>query len=164
MKNIRPLLLIALAPLTFAACAVEPSDDADDARESALELSTAAAPATKELILKQIASLEQAAATIREQASKSMGDGLTAEQQKNYALQTTLLCSIADRLGELAGNFGDTPGLNGGDMMQKMAAMNMQFLALQEATQKNLRKFQTLSNASKARHDIALNAIRNMKA
>src|SRR5262245_40777029 len=33
------------------------------------------------------------------------------------------------------GNFGDTPGLSGGDMMQKMAAMNMQFLALQEATQ-----------------------------
>lgn len=61
------------------------------------------------------------------------------------------------------GNFGDTPGLGGGDMMQKMAAMNMQFLALQEATQMESRKFQTLSNASKARHDIALNAIRNMK-
>jgi hypothetical protein len=44
-----------------------------------------------------------------------------------------------------------------------MAQMNMQFLALQEATQMESRKFQTLSNASKARHDIALNAIRNMK-
>jgi hypothetical protein len=61
------------------------------------------------------------------------------------------------------GNFGDTPGLNGGDMMQKMAAMNMQFLALQEATQMESRRFQTLSNASKARHDIALNAAMNMK-
>lgn len=61
------------------------------------------------------------------------------------------------------GNFGDTPGLNGGDMVSKMAAMNMQFMALQEATQMESRKFQTLSNASKARHDIALNAIRNMK-
>lgn len=44
-----------------------------------------------------------------------------------------------------------------------MAQMNMQFLALQEATQMESRKFQTLSNASKARHDIAMNAIRNMK-
>lgn len=44
-----------------------------------------------------------------------------------------------------------------------MAQMNMQFLALQEATQMESRKFHTLSNASKARHDIALNAIRNMK-
>ena len=31
------------------------------------------------------------------------------------------------------------------------------------ATQMESRKFTTLSNASKARHDIALNAIRNMK-
>jgi hypothetical protein len=61
------------------------------------------------------------------------------------------------------GNFGSTPGLSGGDMVQRMAAMNVQFLALQEATQMESRKFQTLSNASKARHDIALNAIRNLK-
>jgi hypothetical protein len=44
-----------------------------------------------------------------------------------------------------------------------MAQMNKQFLALQEATQMESRKFNTLSNASKSRHDIALNAIRNMK-
>lgn len=61
------------------------------------------------------------------------------------------------------GNFGDTPGLNGGDMVSKMAAMNMQFLALQEATQMESRRFNRMSTASKARHDIAMNAIRNMK-
>ena len=44
-----------------------------------------------------------------------------------------------------------------------MAQMNMQFLALQEATQMESRNFQKLSNDSKARHDIAMNAIRNMK-
>ena len=49
------------------------------------------------------------------------------------------------------------------ELVQKMAQMNMQFLALQEATQMESRLFQTLSNASKARHDIAMNAIRNMK-
>lgn len=36
-------------------------------------------------------------------------------------------------------------------------------LRRQEATQMESRKFQTLSNASKARHDILLNAINNMK-
>jgi len=44
-----------------------------------------------------------------------------------------------------------------------MVQKNMQFLALQETIQKDSRKFQTLSNASKSRHDIALNSIRNMK-
>jgi hypothetical protein len=61
------------------------------------------------------------------------------------------------------GNFGDTPGVGGSDMVAKMAAMNMQFLALQNATQAESRKFQTLSNASKARHDVALNAINSLK-
>jgi len=44
-----------------------------------------------------------------------------------------------------------------------MMLMNKQFLALKEGTINESRKFQTLSTASKARHDIALNAIRNMK-
>lgn len=44
-----------------------------------------------------------------------------------------------------------------------MMKMNEQFLALKEGTIIESRKFQTLSNASKTRHDIALNAIRNMK-
>ncbi|MCC6621318.1 MAG: hypothetical protein IT385_08685 [Deltaproteobacteria bacterium] len=36
----------------------------------------------------------------------------------------------------------------GGDMVSKMAQMNMQFMALQEATQMESRKFNTLSNSS----------------
>lgn len=52
---------------------------------------------------------------------------------------------------------------NSQEIQQALSQMNMQFLALQEATQMESRRFQTLSNASKARHDIALNAIRNMK-
>ena len=57
--------------------------------------------------------------------------------------------------------FGTT--LIGEDLVQKMTQMNLQFLALQEATQMESRRFKTLSNASKARHDLALNSIRNMK-
>lgn len=70
---------------------------------------------------------------------------------------------LSAALGTGGGNFGGTPGLDGGDMVAKMAQMNMQFLALQEATQMETRKFNTLSNASKARHESAMSSIRNMK-
>lgn len=49
------------------------------------------------------------------------------------------------------------------DLDTRTRAYKQQFLALQQAGEQESRKFQTLSNASKARHDIALNAIRNMK-
>jgi hypothetical protein len=51
----------------------------------------------------------------------------------------------------------------GESMETHMILTNKQFLALKEGTINESRKFQTLSNALKARHDIALNAIRNMK-
>jgi hypothetical protein len=52
---------------------------------------------------------------------------------------------------------------DGKAMVEEMAAMNMEFQKLQEATQRESRKFQTLSNASRVRHDIAMNAIRNLR-
>ncbi len=50
------------------------------------------------------------------------------------------------------------------NLVQEMNQMNMQFLSLQNTIQQESRKFQTLSNISKARHDIAMNAIRNIRA
>lgn len=47
-------------------------------------------------------------------------------------------------------------------MVQRMAQMNMRFLALQQATQMESRS-KSLSKASKARYDIALNVIMNLK-
>lgn len=49
------------------------------------------------------------------------------------------------------------------DMVAAMTPMNVSFLVLHQALQNESRRFQTLSNASKARHDIAMNAIRNLK-
>lgn len=46
---------------------------------------------------------------------------------------------------------------------EQMDGMNMEFLALQNNMQMESRKFNTVSNALKARHDIAMNSIRNMK-
>jgi hypothetical protein len=65
---------------------------------------------------------------------------------------------FSDRNGD--GNFGSS--LSGGDLVGDMAAMNMQFLALQTAVQSESRKFQTISNASKALNNVAMNAIRSI--
>jgi len=50
------------------------------------------------------------------------------------------------------------------DAMQKqMAQLEGQFLALQNSMQQQSRQYQTISNALRARHDTAMNSIRNMK-
>ena len=64
----------------------------------------------------------------------------------------------------LAGQGGMTGRAGAGSMVSEMAAMNMQFLALQNAIQMESRKFQTLSSASRARHDIAMKSIKNTRA
>ncbi len=76
-----------------------------------------------------------------------------AKCEKNNA------CAVSELL-KLKGQIQETEK----SITEKMAQMNMQFLALQEAIQMESRKFQTLSNLSKARHDTARNAISNMKA
>jgi len=59
----------------------------------------------------------------------------------------------------------DLESVSGGVIaMTQMASQEPQFLALQQSIQMESRKFQTLSNASKARHDIAMNVINNTRA
>jgi hypothetical protein len=53
--------------------------------------------------------------------------------------------------------------LAAGTLAEGMASMNLQFLALQSAVQNESRRFNTLSNASKHRHEAAMSSIRNMK-
>jgi bifunctional pyridoxal-dependent enzyme with beta-cystathionase and maltose regulon repressor activities len=91
---------------------------------------------------------------------------MTLDEQAAWRAQSDWLKSVRSRLADyhekLTAAFGrELP--NGAAMVDEMAAMNMQFLALREASEKESRKFQTLSNASKARHDIAMNAIRNLR-
>mgnify|MGYP000867305518 CR=1 FL=1 len=77
---------------------------------------------------------------------------------------STLTNALGNALGSSAGSsFGNTPGLNGSDMVNNMMQMNMQFLALQSAMEQGTRQFNTLSNASKCRHESAMASIRNMK-
>lgn len=49
------------------------------------------------------------------------------------------------------------------EMSEMQARLEMEMLALQNAMQMESRRFQTISNAVKARHDAAMSSIRNMK-
>jgi hypothetical protein len=59
--------------------------------------------------------------------------------------------------------FGTQLGRGGSSMVADMGKMNTEFMTLQRATQQESRKYQTISNAAKARHDVAMSAVRNMK-
>ncbi len=115
----------------------------------------------------RLSAVQAAIETLDAQIALPMPRKLTPAEATEWKEHGAWLSGVRGRfatfLAENGGAFGDTPGLSGGDMVKKMAQMNRHFLALQEATQMESRRFQTLSNASKARHDIALNAIRNMK-
>lgn len=118
----------------------------------------------------RLSGVQAAVTTLEAQIAIPAPRGLTAAQLAEWKEHGAWLSSLRERyanfLAENGGAFGDSAGLAGtagADLTKKMAQMNMQFLALQEATQTESRKFQTLSNASKARHDIAMNAIRNIK-
>jgi hypothetical protein len=58
---------------------------------------------------------------------------------------------------------GATSQPAGPEMFEEMQKMNVQFLSLQNTIQQDNRKGASLSNASKARHDNAMNSIRNLK-
>ncbi len=159
--TMKTALILSTVIAAFAVTACGTDAESTSASESTLKAD--AVRVTEETIATHAKSLAQAAATLRTLATQETKDELTIAQRVNYSVQSAIYVSFAEAFEQLAGNFGDTAGLNGGDMVQKMAAMNMQFLALQEATQMESRRFQTLSNASKSRHEAAMGSIRNMK-
>jgi hypothetical protein len=84
--------------------------------------------------------------------------GLTRAETATWDEQTAWLRSVSDRYRPLGASYG-----NASLAASSVAELDLQFLTLQQAVQSESRKFQTLSNASKARHDVAMNAIRNLK-
>lgn len=89
---------------------------------------------------------------------------LDADQRKGWDEQSSWLAKTAAKFEALRermqGLLDRDARERANDIVSKMAQMNMQFLALQEATQMESRRFQTLSNASRARDDLARSAIR----
>lgn len=124
-------------------------------------------PADRALWQKRARQLRQVERVLTQQAGKPAPAGLSGPQRTSYDEQTAWLRGVASQAKGLAGDIDGVlgPGWTGGPSAaaEKMAAMNMQFLALQEATQMESRRFATASNAIKARQDAALHAIRNLR-
>lgn len=161
----------ALALAAFVSCAATSAAAETPVRTPAVAPAASLAPVqTVDAARSRLSSVQATITTLDAQIALPMPRKLTSAEVAEWKEHGAWLSSVRERyagfLADNGGAFGDTPGLKGvagADMVKKMAQMNMQFLALQEATQMESRRFQTLSNASKARHDIALNAIRNMK-
>jgi hypothetical protein len=107
--------------------------------------------------------LRSAITTCRQVAEQKAPANSDEKQRKGFEEQSTWLRGAATRISNAAASAQALLDKAGGGTVEELASMNMQFLALQEALQNESRKFQTLSNASKARHDTAMNSIRNMK-
>lgn len=131
----------------------------------ALELGDSDAT-TQAKLEKNVAIAKSAAKVFLELADKKPPKGHSDQQKEGWERQTSFFKTGSRQLDGLAAK-GDAllakVKSHKASLVEEMAKMNLQFLALQEATQMESRKYQTLSDASKARHDIAMNAIRNMK-
>ena len=153
-----------LAAAGFAAAVLSASAVAEETAPA-----VAAPVQTVDAARLRLSGVQAAVKTLDEQIAIPRPAGLTRAQVYEWQEHGAWLSSLRERyanfLAENGGNFGDTAGLRtaGTDLIKRMAAMNLQFLKLQEATEAEARRFQTLSNASKARHEIAMNAIRNLK-
>jgi hypothetical protein len=115
---------------------------------------------------------------------------LSQEERADWDDQTVWLRSVRDRYAEVAedhaatddavvprsGAEGTTSNSLGGTsgvtdttsqasepVVVTMARTNRRFLALQSAVQQESRKYQTTSNAARARHQVAMNSINNIR-
>lgn len=142
-----------------AAAAAQPETDA-------IELGDSEADTTAKLG-NNVAVAKAAATALLSSADKKPPKNLSAEQREGYGKQSAFFRKAA---GQLKAHAAKGEALlakaksQKSTLLEQMASMNVEFLALQGAIQMESRAFQTLSNASRARHDIAMNAIRNMKA
>jgi hypothetical protein len=102
--------------------------------------------------------LAAALAEIDKLIASPMPVGLSRAESAAWDEQTAWLRSVSDRYRPLGASYGSA-NLSA----RSVAELDMQFLALQQVIQSENRRFQTLSNASRARHDVAMNAIRNLK-
>lgn len=96
--------------------------------------------------------------------------GLSAADAKAYAAHTAWLVTVVDRIEAAAIEHGVLApreagsGMATGKRQHRPVEFSMQLDVLKRTFEAEGRRFSGLTNASKARHDIAMNAIRNMKA
>ncbi len=97
-------------------------------------------------------------------AVQPMPKGLKGEEAKLYAELTELIRGVVSGCADLIKTF-DAAIKDGrqSKLDAAQATFNMQYLQLQQEMQDENRKFTTLSNIMKTRHDTAKNAISNVK-
>lgn len=132
---------------------------------------TMARPATaQDPIEKKTFSFPHVLETIGKAIDQPMPGGLGAEDQKAYLAQTEWLKSVRRRMEAISGTSEVTAprdvatGQATGKRQHGSVVIVKEWGPLRSAIEEESRQFNTLSNASKVRHDIAMNAIRNIKA
>lgn len=105
--------------------------------------------------------------TLMEQAEPS---GLSVGQRRMWIQHTEWLKSVHARIEALGVEAGviqprdKGPAMTTGRRTWEPIRLQRELGTLQKTLLEEARRFETLSNVMKARHDIAMNAIRNMKA
>ncbi len=96
-------------------------------------------------------------------------DGMSSEDQEAFAAHTTWLKSVRSRIEAMAAQRDvraprdAASGQASGKRQHAPIKITKEWGALLATIEEESRQFNTLSNASKNRHDMAMNAIRNMK-
>ncbi len=109
--------------------------------------------------------LEAVATAIDQPAPK----GLSAADQRSYAAQTAWLKTVQDRLKPLAAASDVTvprdaaSGMPTGKRQHGSLVIVKEWGVLQTTFERESHQFDALQGVMKARHDIAMNAIRNLK-
>jgi hypothetical protein len=98
-----------------------------------------------------------------------MPEGLSPAEQRRYVAQTEWLESVRNRIEVMGIRTGvmqprDQVSGRATGRRATQAEVQQEIEALTKAIETESRRFTTLSNVMKARHDVAMNAIRNMKA
>ncbi|HEY6171973.1 MAG TPA: hypothetical protein VIX80_06930 [Candidatus Kapabacteria bacterium] len=117
--------------------------------------------AAKKQMNERLSSLKTVDKTLENLVIQAPPKQSSKSELEKWRSQTQWFSVTRKRLSDYQSDLVKTK--QGETLEMHMMKMNEQFLALKEGTMVESRKFQTLSNASKSRHDIALNAIRNMK-
>jgi hypothetical protein len=107
--------------------------------------------------------IKQGLATLKGLIDQPAPDGLNAADQAQWKSQTDWLTSAYERLSVLTARESSS-GMATGRKASPDATTAAKLEELKATLARESRKFQTLSNASKTRHDMAMSAIRNVKA
>ncbi|HEV2883720.1 MAG TPA: hypothetical protein VGW36_02620 [Pyrinomonadaceae bacterium] len=122
------------------------------------------APLSVEKAKTRLASIRRTVSVLNGLIAQTTPDKLSQAEQQQWRTQTEWFRNLSKRYSAHADELDEAIRLGGPDTAARLARLNTQFAALQEATQMESRKFQTLSNASKTRHEAAMSSIRNIRA